>query len=910
MPFGNKLIEIDYSSPSGLWQIMGPNGVGKSSIRKILGMGIYYDYSDIPVDEIANHINGDGYIDIGLNSNGHDWSIETFFTGGRRIKGGKLKEIKVHKDGVEQDFGNVQATKETIMKDVVDIPFHIFNNTISLSVDDFKSFLKMNAKDSRNIRDRLFGFFILNEMLIEIRKDINIKISEIDALNIKIESISSNKVEVESQYNAAITEYKEKSKDAKAELIEILKQLNDKKDILTKDIKTLKYQIGQYKRILGNQEIRVNQDDLKRLNDAFKDIDSKIKGIKSGSDTLNQQKSKIEAELSEFKKVEDYLSYNQKVNQIDDAKDSIKFKNERLGEFKQIMDRYNKLDKFVNDNNEYVKHATDFLVKIDALILNLANLKSIKQEYESLGVKNNEMQDARDKIKKIISDTEKDIELFQNYVAVLEKGGDCPTCGTNLTNQDHSKRIQSYKDSLNVCREKLVKAEGMLDKALSNRSIIQDKMEKMTYQINNIRNQMTKDDTMVSNILIQINESQLYGRIKESEYTKELLNMEGIVGIRKRIEESDQIIGVAQKEMEGINFNEVKKNHAELELEISGIQKELYSLEKETALVQDDVKSLSYPQYENKVWSYKSVIQYEESVDQIKRTLDSKYKEKIEAESKQTNNIDKINKINEYLKVTAENEIDPEYQKYMEQSAESLKTNMTAIENMIESKNSGLNDINISIAQNQTKCDAIKEDDLSSYENMKTLISTYSIQIDEIGKEIKDKKKIQSALELFEYSISDEGFKSFMIKNIIPSINKEVSYILNELEIPLVVKFDNEFKPSVYRFGEEVSLSSISTGQTKMIDTAILISITKMLKSKYGVNVIFYDEIFSSLHPVVVNTLLGIIKETLVKKMGLHVNVINHAHMKNSEFDYVIDITNAGNFSDVDICEQAKYVES
>ena len=153
----------------------------------------------------------------------------------------------------------------------------------------------------------------------------------------------------------------------------------------------------------------------------------------------------------------------------------------------------------------------------------------------------------------------------------------------------------------------------------------------------------------------------------------------------------------------------------------------------------------------------------------------------------------------------------------------------------------------------------------------------------------------------------EAGAISYILKDVVPSINSEIAKILEMLDIPLTVMFDEEFNVHIYRFGEEVSLTTISTGQRKMTDCAILLSITIILRMKYQFNVTFYDEILSSIDSDNRPILLEIIKEICCNKLKLHTFVMNHDYIPSSYFDYVVSIKHQNNFSSVKILTQDQY---
>ena len=208
---------------------------------------------------------------------------------------------------------------------------------------------------------------------------------------------------------------------------------------------------------------------------------------------------------------------------------------------------------------------------------------------------------------------------------------------------------------------------------------------------------------------------------------------------------------------------------------------------------------------------------------------------------------------------------------------------------------SEISDIKIKISE-------ISVTEESQIEAKKSLMKKYDDKLEETRENIKRCYKSIRFYNVMENIISDDGVKSYIIRNVVPFINKSVNDILSNLEIPLVVRFDDNFKPSIYRFGKQVSTSSISTGQTKMIDSAIIFTITKFLISKCGgINIVFYDEIFSSLHTSAVSQMMEIIHRELKEEMKLHVFLVNHSFISSSFFDNIFELEMVDHFSRLQI---------
>jgi len=122
---------------------------------------------------------------------------------------------------------------------------------------------------------------------------------------------------------------------------------------------------------------------------------------------------------------------------------------------------------------------------------------------------------------------------------------------------------------------------------------------------------------------------------------------------------------------------------------------------------------------------------------------------------------------------------------------------------------------------------------------------------------------------------------------------------MNSLHLPYTVTFDEDFNASVVHMGEEISTSTLSTGEMKKVDFAVLLSVIKLMKIRFSsINLLFLDEIFSSVDPDGVYTILNTLRK-ICDDLGLNVFVINHAPMPTEIFDYKMEIQKRNNFSDL-----------
>jgi DNA repair exonuclease SbcCD ATPase subunit len=169
---------------------------------------------------------------------------------------------------------------------------------------------------------------------------------------------------------------------------------------------------------------------------------------------------------------------------------------------------------------------------------------------------------------------------------------------------------------------------------------------------------------------------------------------------------------------------------------------------------------------------------------------------------------------------------------------------------------------------------------------------------------IEDKSKEDKKsewLKKIEDILGDKGIKQLALKTILPALNSHIADLMISLHLSYTVTFDEDFNASIVHMGEEISISTLSTGEMKKVDFAVLLSVLKLMKIRFStINLLFLDEIFSSIDPDGVYTILNTLRK-ICDDLGLNVFVINHAPMPTEIFNYRIDIQKRNNFSDLQI---------
>lgn len=186
--WGNAWHELHFDGDSSLSLICGENGAGKTSISNLVTYMLYGQLDDFTLKEIPNRINRnmEGYITVSSR--------------GRKVvvhRGLNPQSFDVEVDGKPVETAGKANIQAYLENEIIGVPYSLFKNSIALSVDDFKSFIKMSPNDKREIIDRLFGYGEINEIsrrvkdkIKEIRREADDLSSRIDGYNDSIETVN------------------------------------------------------------------------------------------------------------------------------------------------------------------------------------------------------------------------------------------------------------------------------------------------------------------------------------------------------------------------------------------------------------------------------------------------------------------------------------------------------------------------------------------------------------------------------------------------------------------------------------------------------------------------------------------------------------------------------------------------
>ena len=254
--------------------------------------------------------------------------------------------------------------------------------------------------------------------------------------------------------------------------------------------------------------------------------------------------------------------------------------------------------------------------------------------------------------------------------------------------------------------------------------------------------------------------------------------------------------------------------------------------------------------------------------------------------------------------------------KEKEENLDSLFSQWNTIKEEAEQAETDLTDlrkkgrlIHVKVGQLETQMEAIKDklieladkDESESSSHLKQLVKEFTDR-----KSDKNEGKLKSEgedyyLTILENIMGENGIKNLAVRSILPSFNNHILLMGREMGIPFGIRFNEKFYCTLHHLGTEISPKTLSTGEKKKVDFVIIMALMKMIKVRFpSLNILFLDEIFSSIDSDGVYHIINILHNT-IQDIGLNTFVINHTVLPSEYFDKRLEITKDAGFSEFTI---------
>lgn len=367
--YGNRVQTIDFENNPGFYMLMGENATGKSSFLSCITFGLYGKVNNKKLKDLANRKNKNGWVRVELESKGRQIVIE---------RGVAPTSLDVTVDGKRYDESGKKNVQEYLEDELYGMPYYVFDNLISLNINDFKSFINMSPSDKRAIIDRLFSLDVINQMrellksdAKEVKSMLDSVTAEMDWLESSIEKNNARLKDTERRLNEQKTTTVNELKDRAKELEESVASSKQEKE----KIDSVK-DVIQKKKSTMEDTIRSSRYELKTLEEKMKFFDKK---------TCPTCEREMAEDFSEMRKQE--LS-----SQMDSIRSMV---DKVMPDYEKVLEKW-----------EQVQTVERSFYKKEAEIK--ANLSAVKREIDEIARKQNVSEDTK-AIREMIQENEQSL---------------------------------------------------------------------------------------------------------------------------------------------------------------------------------------------------------------------------------------------------------------------------------------------------------------------------------------------------------------------------------------------------------------------------------------------------------------------------------------------------------------------
>jgi DNA repair exonuclease SbcCD ATPase subunit len=191
------------------------------------------------------------------------------------------------------------------------------------------------------------------------------------------------------------------------------------------------------------------------------------------------------------------------------------------------------------------------------------------------------------------------------------------------------------------------------------------------------------------------------------------------------------------------------------------------------------------------------------------------------------------------------------------QKTSTLEDKKTSLHNEVYSLEKTLNKYNLQINSLNEKIEAKKE--AGKQESLRTLDIANIISDEVLNKQENEVKgfedKFKSSVTKFDYHkfirniLGEEGVSKYVVKKVLPFLNKKANHYLSVLGSDYTIIFDSELTEKlISRNRDPMPYASFSGGEKRRIDLALLLALIDVskLQNSIDTNILILDEILDT----------------------------------------------------------------
>jgi len=232
----------------------------------------------------------------------------------------------------------------------------------------------------------------------------------------------------------------------------------------------------------------------------------------------------------------------------------------------------------------------------------------------------------------------------------------------------------------------------------------------------------------------------------------------------------------------------------------------------------------------------------------------------------------------------------------IENNIKLIKERQVKLAEIASSTTTSFNDMNYFLKNCKIQIEQLNKKKESENGEVSTNIDEFKKTIEELESKktfSKENVSISKEKELYYKEMNklfgEDGVKKAIIAGIIKPINHFISENMSKMGIPFEVKLDETFTAEIKQFGSVIDSDTLSTGENRRVNIAILIAYLKLIRTKKHINILFLDEVFSSVDIEGIDSILTLLK-SFANDYNINIFVVHHAILNQEMFDRILKI--------------------
>ena len=236
----------------------------------------------------------------------------------------------------------------------------------------------------------------------------------------------------------------------------------------------------------------------------------------------------------------------------------------------------------------------------------------------------------------------------------------------------------------------------------------------------------------------------------------------------------------------------------------------------------------------------------------------------------------------------------------IEANVTKIRERQVKLKGLSETTTTAFNDLSYLLKNYKSEIDKLVQKKASQTVPVNTTPSVNIQEFQNTIEELEEKKVVSSdnitvckEKDLYYKELNrifgEDGVKKSIISGIIKPINHFIAENIKKMGLPFEVRLDETFTAEIKQLGSPIEHDSLSTGETKKVNISILIAYLKLIRTKRHINILFLDEVFSSIDIEGIDSILALLK-SFANDYNINIFVVHHAILNQEMFDRILKI--------------------